>query len=393
MRVLNILLGDLPDIRIDKISRMYIELGQKVDILCYRGKKNDEISSLFELRRKNRNLNRGLCFLSYFSKRFFYKLPLYTRFQIEAVIRKNKYDFIHWNDLYGALDIIKIAKKYNCKVILDFHENYPYNMWSTGRDIGKTNSFYSLDKWLNYEKKVVSESVAIIVTAPEMRQRLIGMHYADTKKIYVVQNTELFDIRINESINYDLSKFSEKWILLYVGSASLHRGLDLVIKAIPSIIKQIKNFHFVLVGEGDSISLCKKLTTELGIANYVSFEGKKDYSIAQQYYNIAQMGIIPHYKYGQTDNTIPHKLYQNMLHGVPTLVSSCHSLQNIIHETGAGLVFQSGDYCSLSEKVCEFYFSIDQKKYSKNGINSIKEGNYSWQESRSQLLSAISEQI
>ena len=62
---------------------------------------------------------------------------------------------------------------------------------------------------------------------------------------------------------------------------------------------------------------------------------------------------MPHRKHAHTDATIPHKLFQYMLASRPVIVSNCRPLARIIEETGAGLVFESGNVSELAGRIAE----------------------------------------
>lgn len=65
----------------------------------------------------------------------------------------------------------------------------------------------------------------------------------------------------------------EKKTLVFVGHLLEKQGVQLVIKAIPTIIENITNFQFIVVGTGEYEPELKKLVHDLEINTYVNFKG------------------------------------------------------------------------------------------------------------------------
>ncbi|PIR43017.1 hypothetical protein COV24_05185 [candidate division WWE3 bacterium CG10_big_fil_rev_8_21_14_0_10_32_10] len=64
-----------------------------------------------------------------------------------------------------------------------------------------------------------------------------------------------------------------KHTLVYAGGLSKHQGVQLVLKAIPLIVKKIKDFKFIVIGLGGYESELKKMCKRLKIEKYVEFKG------------------------------------------------------------------------------------------------------------------------
>jgi hypothetical protein len=108
----------------------------------------------------------------------------------------------------------------------------------------------------------------------------------------------------------------------------------------------------------------------------------------QAYYPLTHVGVTPHHKYGQTDNTAPHKLYHNMLAGVPNLVSSCHTLQRIITDTRSGLVFDAGFPKAAAARLEQLTDPKLRDDLAANGRRAVTKAPYSWAHAVSSLEGA-----
>lgn len=65
----------------------------------------------------------------------------------------------------------------------------------------------------------------------------------------------------------------KKHQLLFVGNLLEKQGVQIVLEAIPDIVKQIPDFHFLIVGGGDYESTLRDKVERLKIKKYVTFTG------------------------------------------------------------------------------------------------------------------------
>lgn len=386
-RVLNVVWGAYPDIRVQKTNRVLKESGYETEVLCLSRKLAPEDSETIHVVSPPKD------FLTRARNWFWDHTGLKaTRFSwyhlksFEKILSSRSYDIVHWNDLAGAVPAVEVAHRFGAKFILDLHENYPYNMWSTERDLKPviarpkaTKGRYDLNDWFRYEAEAVQKADKVVVTIDEMKSRLIGMYEADPDKISVFENAEPLELEKEGSLEASLlDKYREKTVMLYVGSCSLHRGLDVIIRAMALVKNKMPDLVLVIIGNGYGLSKWKTIAAELSLEDRVHFVGSLPYSEARKYYQIADWGVVPHHKYGQTDNTLPHKLYQNFVHGLPTLVSSCHALERVIKETEAGVIFTAG----VPRSAAEAFLLLNQpelkERLSQNARKAAESGPHSW---------------
>jgi glycosyltransferase involved in cell wall biosynthesis len=300
---------------------------------------------------------------------------------------------VHWHNLYAAETAIAAAHDHGAKFVLDLHENYPYNMWSAERDLGLVDDNHNLNHWFRYESRAIHAADHVVVTIDEMKQRLVGMHHVDPDKVSVVHNTEPEGELADVEPSADLERrFGDRLVIFYAGSCSTHRGLDTIIRALASVREQLPPVALVVVGGGPALAEWQQLAADLGVSDLIAWEGAKSFADTQRYYHVADVGVVPHHKYGQTDNTVPHKLYQNMMMRIPTLVSSCHSLQRIVHDSGAGLVFDAGDPAAAGAALARLADPELRRELGDRGRAAVLDPPFSWAHSEA-TLAAVYERL
>ena len=85
----------------------------------------------------------------------------------------------------------------------------------------------------------------------------------------------------------------EKLVLMTVGNLFLRKGQDMVIKALPGILKKFPDLVYLLVGKGRDENYLRELAASLGIEENVRFLGViEDWNRLRELYNICDIYIM-----------------------------------------------------------------------------------------------------
>lgn len=128
------------------------------------------------------------------------------------------------------------------------------------------------------------------------------------------------------------------------------KGQDIVLRSIAQVVSMgYTNFIFSFIGNGDSYSYLTRLAKDLGIEEYVRFEGEvsqdklynqlKDYDLLVQASRLEGFGLT---------------IAEAMASGVPVLVSDIPAQAEIIKYGELGDSFISEDCNNLAEKIINF---------------------------------------
>lgn len=390
MRILNVVWGAFPDIRLDKTGRLLGELGHTVDILCLENRATQwPWGKVISAPLPMSIVARGIHQLLFRVRRDPTAFPWRWHSALKAILAESRYDVIQWNDLPGLAQAAQIAREHGARLVFDMHENYADNMWSTERDLSSRSWLYNMNAWLAYEARAVAQADHVLVNIEEMGQRLTGMHGTPYEKITVVRNAEPPDRWERLPENSELrARFRNKCVLSFVSSCSRHRGMDTIVRSLPRVLAHRSDIAIVVVGDGSGLSEWKSLASELDVTQHIYFEGRVPFARALEYYAIADVGLIPHHKYAQTDNGIPHKYAQNLMAGLPVLVSSCHALQRLTCEIDCGVVFNAGDPASAADAILTICDLETRERLGRNGRDAAWNGLLSWKRMRDDIAAA-----
>lgn len=369
-----------PDIRVEKEAKSLIEQNHQVYLLCsYSDSKpsHDNYNNIIIRRNKPiswiknkiHNLLTKILFINWYWYEF-----------INEIVEKEKIEILHVHDLPLVKTALLVKKKFSIPVIFDMHEDWPeleialfnpLKLWNYPNLL--LNRFRKLEKYCAN----MSDCIITVVEEGEDRLREMGI---PTEKIFVVKNTgdlETFDKAIiDEEIK---KKFNSDSIILYAGGFDPIRGLDVLIKAMPEVIKEIPKAKLILCGDGRNKSEIKKLTRRLNIEENVCFTGWISFEKVPTYIKLSKVCVIPHQNSKNWNSTIPHKLFQYMSMSKPVIATNYKPLKRIIEEAKCGLLVPVGNSQEIANAIVTLLKDRDlSKELGRNGRKAV-ENIYNWQ--------------
>lgn len=319
---------------------------------------------------------------------------IHPKFQkaAEQLIGNENIQIIHVHDLPLVGTALSLKNKWQVKVIMDLHENYPEALktWFKWKKnpLARLKNYFFLNpkRWLRYEKKACQEADHIIAVVDEMKSRLVEMYGTNAEKITVVTNTENKTFLAQFLDNKVYEQIPKRFIITYSGGIGPHRGVDTAIKGMHWL--RHLPIHLVIVGTGSPsvMNSLQALVSQLYLTQ-VHFLGYQPFSKFYSYMHLAGANVIPHQSNGHTDNTVPHKLFQGMMAGKPLIVSSCAPLKRFVEKYNCGVIFQAGDEKDFAKKTAELYHNEAlQEKLGKNGYTATVEGQLNWETTQKELI-------
>ncbi len=381
-----------PDPRVENEAITLVNSGHEVFLFC--------LTYGNQILQENTN---GIQIRRYKSNKLFYKLSAlscdffgYTiimKPKIDDFIKENSIEVLHIHDIRIAEAVFLSNKKFGLKVVLDLHDNIPENM----KFYPHLNQFpgkyiISPKKWKRKEKEFIEKSNKIITVSPNFAEDLIKKNNIEPKKMVVVPNT-VRKFFYKEAMYSDIikKKYSNKFVVLYLGDTNIRRGLLTAIKATEFLSKKIANYKLVIVGQNTTDSILKDETKKLNLEAFVDFEGWQDVSLFPSYIVASNVCISPLYRSIQHDVAYANKIFQYMSFSKPVLVSNAIAQKEIIEKANSGLVHEEKNKDDFSSKVLELYLNKEKaEKLGKNGKEFI-ENEFSWEITSQDLVKLYNE--
>jgi glycosyltransferase involved in cell wall biosynthesis len=147
----------------------------------------------------------------------------------------------------------------------------------------------------------------------------------------------------------------EKRVILYVSRFHPLRAIDLVIK---SLLTLPKNVILVLAGEGELRQTLEQLAISLGLRERVIFLGFRKREEIVELYNLADVFLQVGYSEG-----IPRALVEGMACECIPIVTKVGSMPEVVSNCFNGFIINPGDSDRLVERIKEvFSLSEEQKR-------------------------------
>ncbi|MFZ4400523.1 MAG: glycosyltransferase family 4 protein [Bacteroidales bacterium] len=377
-----------PDPRIENEAKSLTSIGHELHILCYNygGMKKYEVNN-------NVNIHRFYIPLQLAKKSLalIHIFPIYKiiwKYQVRKFLKGNNMDAIHIHDLALCFLTNYIKKNYTVKLICDMHENYPY-LIADQIYMRKFPWKYILSKkiWFKKEKQWLSHADQIICVAKEMSDRLSNILIEKHKFVIVPNTLNLSLFSSNQKELPELkNRFCDSFNLFYFGGIDPVRGIEILIEAGNILKNKINNIKIIIVGDGKILPELKNLVQSLNLENTIIFEGWVSPSYIKSYMNICDIGIIPHLRSEQTDNSSPNKLFQYMYFGMPIISSNCKSIEKIIKQEECGLIYEDTNSKDLADKVLFYFQNRDLMNLTgEKGHNAVL-NKYNWEATHFGLL-------
>lgn len=316
------------------------------------------------------------------------KVPIYFNFwrrYLKDIFEIYKIDAIHIHDL-PLCQIGKEAKmKYKIKLVMDLHENWPALLSVSSHTHTIPGRILSSEKqWRSYEKECAIEADRIITVVDEMKERISKLGISD-KKIIVLENTPE-----NQSITELNYQRDERFFtVVYIGGISFHRGLQYAITGLSLLVPELP-VRLWIAGDGKYCSVLKDQVRSLNLQNNVEFFGMVAKEKTDDLMKKADLGLIPHIRSEQSDNSSPNKLFYYMSAGLPVLASNCSSVKRVIDETNTGMtyVFDSpSDFASVLKRLYNDHEG--RVIFASNGKKAVRE-KYNWDQGSVSLVNLYS---
>ncbi len=209
----------------------------------------------------------ALGYLREYSHALFHEWKLAGR-----IYRKNKFDVIQACNPPDFIFIVALWFKifYKVKFVFDHHDLNPELYESK---FNKRGFFYYFLKVA--ERLTFKTADMVISTNESYKEVAITRGHVNKDKVHVVRSgpdLNLFNLK-PPNIEY---KKGKKFLVGYLGVMGEFDGVDHFINAIGIIVNDMKrsDIQFCLIGSGPCFEDLQKLSTDLGIDEYVEFTGR-----------------------------------------------------------------------------------------------------------------------
>jgi D-inositol-3-phosphate glycosyltransferase len=269
------------------------------------------------------------------------------------------YHIVHSHYWLSGLVARRLRKEWNTPVMHMFH-----TLGKLKNRVAKSAADLEIPLRVESEREVINSADRLIAANPLEKAQMIWLYGADPAKIEVVPcgvDLELFYPRPRvESRAYLEMPVGHK-LVLFVGRIEPLKGIDVLIEAMALVLKKHKHLRddiclCIIGGEPDvdpanmnrEMARLQEMREKLGIADVVTFLGKRDQEALPFHYSAAEVCVVPsHYEsFGMV-------ALEAMACGTPVIASRVGGLTFTVRDGSTGFLVPNDDPQALAEKLSQ----------------------------------------
>lgn len=124
------------------------------------------------------------------------------------------------------------------------------------------------------------------------------------------------------------------------------KGVDVVIRALPQLVRSFPDLYYVVVGGGDAMPALRELAEGTGVGDRVSFCGERPVGSLRGYYDAADIFVMPSRQEG-----FGIVYLEAMAVGKPVVAGACGGAMEVVGDGETGFLVDSADVQALAQRL------------------------------------------
>ena len=272
--------------------------------------------------------------------------------RLEEVAREIRPDIIHAHSpVLNAIPAIKVARRLGIPVVYEiraFWEDAAVDHGSTAEGSLR----YRITRAL--ETRAIRQVDHAFTICEGLRGDILARGIA-AEKITVIPNA--VDVESFQLASPPDPQLLEQWgltgktVVGFVGSFYAYEGLDLLLDAVPELLRQRPDVRVLLVGGGPQEANLRKQVDRLGLGEYVIFTGRVPHKEVGRYYDLINVLAYPRHPMRLTELVTPLKPLEAMAQGQLFVASDVGGHKELIDHGQTGILFEAGNRESLAKAI------------------------------------------
>jgi len=216
-----------------------------------------------------------------------------------------------------------------------------------------------IPRYLEYKaaRRIVLNRCKNVITISEA----LKDHFSNEKnreKFHVLPNgvdVDKFRPGIDGSVVRKELGLEDKKIILHAGNIREIEGLDLMLKALPDILKDSKDVYFLILSNENNkyVTDFLDLASRLGVKDHVSIIPNVKHDSVPAYIAASDLYVLPRRKNIVCDLVTPLKPYEPMAMEKSVLASDLRAFREIIEPDVTGYLFEPDNPKDFADKVTQ----------------------------------------
>ena len=223
-----------------------------------------------------------------------------------------------------------------------------------------------VEKMIN--SKTLRTASKVLVSNNDTAKVIINEYGVIPEKISIVPNGVELSL-------FNSSKQKNPKKVVFAGAMYYHRGLDVLLEAIPKIIRKIPDAKFILLGNGNELEKLKEIVLEKNLENSVEFKGWIEREKIPENISDASIGIGPLRLTDVTSRALPIKVLEYMAVSLPIIAQKGTLPDDVLVNEKNGYFVDGAE--DLAEKISSLLNEPDKINQMGNQSRLMVQ-NFSW---------------
>ena len=273
-----------------------------------------------------------------------------TEARLEQLARELKPDVLHAHSpVLNAIPAIRVGKRLGIPVVYEiraFWEDAAVDHGTTAEGSIRYRATRAMETW-------ALKRVDHAFTICEGLRADIVARGIPAEKVTVIPNA--VDVASFQLASPPDPQLQEKWglsgktVIGFIGSFYAYEGLDLLLDALPELIRQRPDVRVLLVGGGPQEANLRQQAERLGLGEHVIFTGRVPHQEVSRYYDLINVLAYPRHPMRLTELVTPLKPLEAMAQGKLFLASDVGGHKELIEHGKTGILFKAGDCKALTD--------------------------------------------
>ncbi len=275
-----------------------------------------------------------------------------TEARLEQLARELKPDVLHAHSpVLNAIPAIRVGKRLGIPVVYEiraFWEDAAVDHGTTTEGSVRYRVTRAMETWA---LKRVDHAFTI---CEGLRADIIARGIPQTKVTVIPNAVDVEGFQLSGNADPELRRdlgLEGCTTVGFVGSFYGYEGLDLLLEAFPSLLRQRPDLRLLLVGGGPQDANLKAQAQRLGIADKVVFTGRVPHGEVSRYYDQIDLLAYPRHSMRLTELVTPLKPLEAMAQGRLFVASDVGGHKELIRDGETGELFKAGSAEALASAI------------------------------------------
>ncbi len=241
---------------------------------------------------------------------------------------------------------------------------------------------YALTRWL--ETSALRRANHVFTICEGLRSDIVGRGIPEGKVTVIPNAVDIESFEPGgepDSVLKAKLGLSNASVVGFIGSFYAYEGLDLLLEALPSILKHRPEVRLLLVGGGPQDSALKALAQNLGLTDKIIFTGRVPHDQVQCYYDLIDVLAYPRHSMRLTELVTPLKPLEAMAQGRVLVASDVGGHKELIRTGQTGILFKAGSVDALAAAVLGLLANRSQWQAMRQAGREFVETDRNWKNS------------